>query len=110
MTMAYIGYSIPIIVVAIILGLILVYLHKTGRLQGFKDYLGRRKEAKEKKVEEGAEAKATPSEDKEAPEAPMTIPGTSGGPSYDDDGPADKAPEGDSEVEEMEEIEGKEGD
>jgi hypothetical protein len=108
MTMTYIGYSIPIIVVAIILGLILVYLHKTGRLQGFRDYLDRRKEAKEKMVEEGA--KAAPSEDSEAPEAPLTIPGTSDGPSYDDDGPANKAPEGDGEVEEMEEIEGKEGD
>ena len=104
MTMIYIGYSIPIIVAAIIVGLVLAFMYKTGRLHGFKDYLGRRKEAKEKEADEGAGAKAAPKEDKEGPEEPMTIPGTSEGPSYDDDGPGDKAPE-----DKVEEIEGKEG-
>jgi parallel beta-helix repeat protein len=111
MTMIYIGYSIPFIVLAALVGIVVFYMYKTGRLKKFQQALRKRKEAKDKiraSEEDGAPPKVTASPKPSDEQA--TIPGVPKGPSYDE--VAEEAKEEDTEdgIEEMEEAdEAKEG-
>ena len=100
MTMTYIGYSIPFIVLAILISVVLFYMHKTGRLKRFQQGMRKRKEAKDKKkaTEEEAPQMASPAEKPSS--VPATIPGVPEGPSYDDIAKDSK----DDDVEEMEDV------
>jgi parallel beta-helix repeat protein len=109
MIMTYIGYLIPLLILALIIAIVLFYMYGTGRFQGLKDRVGQRKEAKEKDRLAEEDGKEAPSREPKEAEGPITIPGTSEGPSYDDEDKDDGAKADEDVVEEMEEIDDKEG-
>jgi len=101
MTMTYIGYSIPFIVLGAMVGILLFYMYKTGRLHKFQERMQKRKAAKNKEravEEEEAPPKATPSAKIEQ----ATIPGVPEGPSYDE---VAEEPEKDDKEDDIEEME-----
>jgi hypothetical protein len=103
-TMTYVGYSIPIIIVAAMVCIVVFYMYKTGRLHKLQQAMQKRKLAKEK--ERASEDEAAPpkkSGAKPTIEAAV-IPGVPEGPSYDEVAEDSKA-EAEDDIEEMEDVE-----
>jgi len=109
MIMTYIGYLIPLLILAVIICIVLFYMYGTGRLQGLRDRMGQRKESKEKERLAEEEDKEAPSKGPEEVEGAITIPGASEGPSYDDEDKDGGAKADDDVVQDMEEVDDQEG-
>jgi len=118
LTGTYIGYAAIGITVALLVCSVLIFMWRTGRFKKFNEWRQKRKDIEDKeRMSEGADEKDLPpkltgtTKATSSAEEPVAIPGTSGGPSYDDDVDASSADDDEDipEMEELSESEAKEG-